>query len=90
VRRVFELNFGGTYSLCTARKNVWRGHQEYFIEKHPVNLRVDGAAFLSRHQQGIAELSSPTAIGLAREAAAVYSIFVLANVDPRVCGRNFT
>jgi len=35
-------------------------------------------------------LSSPTAIGLAREAAAVYSIFVLANVDPRVCGRNFT
>lgn len=36
----------------------------------------------SKQRQGIAELSSPAVIGLAREGAAVYSIFVLANVDP--------
>jgi hypothetical protein len=37
----------------------------------------------------IAELSSPSAMGLARQAAAVYSIFDLENVDPRVRGRDF-
>jgi hypothetical protein len=35
-------------------------------------------------------LNSAGAIGLARRVAAVYSIFVLENVDPQGCGRNFT
>jgi hypothetical protein len=48
VRRVFELNFGGVcFMMHRSKKPLVSGDREYFNEKRPVNVRVEGTAHLA-------------------------------------------